>query len=463
MSETPTGRIRRLRGRRRIDATVALAIAIPIVTALALLVARPSGWSVPVTAPTTRPVDRATLVCPAAMPGPDHLGLLSGTGGGAVSVASGGSAPARHISLRSGTPTILRPPAGPAQVSASGAMASDLVGGRWSTSPLAATDCPATGGGKWFVGLGSGPLHDSVLEVTNPSDGEAVVDVDVLTEHGPRDVASLRGIAVAPHATKTFDLLHVVPQRGVLALHATVIRGQVAMSVRDQARVLTGAPAHEDWLAGQGVPKPSNLLLGVEPGEGTHVVSIANPTDRQLTASVQLVTPDSVLTPSGAPSVDVPPQTVRTLSLDKVLGEKVADDTVGVQISAGGPIAVSMRRVTPGDVLTTTSSSHVHEATTALVPPGSKRLILAGATGVGAATVVTRDAQGHQLSSTRVAVQPQQAANVHLPDQAVSVEVTPDNVDLVGSVLVQGDGGTVVPLRDLARNGRIPAVRPGLR
>lgn len=462
MSETPTGRIRRLRGRRRVDATVALAIAVPLVTALALFLARPQGWSVPAAPPATQQVDRAGMVCPAAMPGPDHLGLLSATAGGPVSVTPSGQGPARNV-LRSGTPTLLRPPAGPVEVSAAGAVAGGLVTGRWSTAPLAATDCAAAEGGKWFVGLGAGPLHDSVLELTNPSDGEAVVDVDVLTEHGARDVPSLRGIAVAPHATKTFDLLDVVPQRGVLALHATVVRGQVAMSVRDQARVLTGAPAHEDWLAGQGVPKGSNLLLGVEPGAGTRVVSIANPTDRQLTASVQLVTPDSVLTPSDAPSVDVPPQTVRTLSLDKLLGEKVAADAVGVQIGAGGPIAVSMRRVTPGDVLTATSASHVHAATTTLVPPGAKRLILAGATGVGAATVVSRDAQGHQLDSTRVAVQPHQAAIVRLPDQAVSVEVTPSNVDLAGSILVEGDGATLVPLRDLVRFGRIPAVRPGLR
>ena len=76
--------------------------------------------------------------------------------------------------------------------------------------------------------------------------------------------------------------------------------------------------------------------------------------------------------------------------------------------------------------------------------------------------VEARDADGERLQRRRYELSPEVGLSVPLPDGAELVEVRTDDLDLVGSVLVEtGAGAAVLPLRPLVLTDLVPAVRPG--
>jgi hypothetical protein len=460
MSEE-TGRIRRQRG-RRLDLTVLVGLMLVAVVVAALLLTRPTPWSTPSSAPTTQQLADSVRVCPAPLAGRDQVAATSDAAGTLATVPA--VLPGR---LRPGTVVTAAGGGGPVVLTASGAAAGGFAAGRWSTAPggpLSASDCSGPATDAWYTGLGAGAVHDSVLTLTNPTDGEAVVDVILYGSKGPVEAPTLRGVALQPQSSKSFDLLRTVPMNGDLAAHVSVIRGQAASDVVDEVRSLTGGKPIEEWVAPQSHASRTSVLLGIDPTHGSHTLYVANPTDRQLTADLKLVTADSVLTPDGAPTLKLAPQSVVSVSLDKLLAEKVSDGALGVQLDASGAVTASLRRSTGDDLLSSTSGDPVGQPVSVLVPPGAKQLVLLGDTGVGAVTVTATDADGKQVADERVSVTADQGASVELPTSAVAVAVTPSNVSVVGTVVVTDHGtATAVPLRERVRRNLVPAVRPGLR
>lgn len=473
MSEQqPQGRVRRGSLRRRLDPTLVLAIVLPVVAAVALLLTRPDAWTEGDQSPVDAPLHSQTLICPGAMRGDDGAGVTTlaagsgGAGGSAGRVTVGGGS-GSTVESTPGRVSDVPVTDGSVVLSASGADASGLVAGRGSSRPLSATDCAPPVADEWFTGLGAGPAHNSTIELTNPNDGSAVVDVEVFGHDGPADVPQLRGIAVPGHASRSFDLNKIVARLDALAIHTTVVRGQAAVAVRDRSGQLIGKSGAEEWMPPQAAPALRTLLLGL-PLEGeSHTLMVANGGDDQVTATVKLITPDSVLTPAQAPQVTLPPGTVQSVDLHKLLGSKVADDAFGLEVDAGGPVTASLRSVVGGDLAVTAPGASVSQPTALVLPAGpgvrSARVAIAGATHVGAVTLVSRNAHGRQLASKRVAVKPQQGAYVDLPAGTALVELRPERTAVAASVVLSGRGEAVVPFRTLVTRAEMPAVAPGLR
>jgi len=462
MSQHETGSIRRLRG-RRIDATVALAVALPLVALGAVALTTPDTSAPASQPPQSAPLESASLVCPAAAPGGDTVTTALGVSGSA-SVTAAGSSSSSQTALSAGKPQQLR--VGPAAqiLSFNGSGAPTLAASRWSPSPLAATECGPAVTGEWFTGLGAGPYHDSVIELTNPLSGDAVVDLDVFGAKGLVPSSQLQGVAVPAHGTVSFDLLHTIPRLDTLAVHATVVRGQAAISVRDHGRLLSGAHAVTDWVSGQAWPSTSNLLLGLLPQGGSNRLVVANPGNDQLDATLKLVTPSSVFEPAGAPKIQVPPQSVVTLSLDKLLHRPLAAGAFGIELDSTGPVTAELRRLAGADLTTTSAGPAVAAPASVVVPPGDKRLVVAGAKRAGALTVTSYDSGGHRLKTQRLTLTPQQGSMLTLPKGAVLVALTSDNnTAYVGSVVADtATGSAVLPVRSVPDSVRVPAVRPEL-
>ena len=70
---------------------------------------------------------------------------------------------------------------------------------------------------------------------------------------------------------------------------------------------------------------------------------------------------------------------------------------------------------------------------------------------------------GEELLDDRVALTEGSGGTLDLPEDTRLVRVTPRRTAVAGAVVVEGEGSTVVPLRDLVRYSLIPDVRPGLR
>lgn len=460
MSDNTTS-IRRLRS-RRINATTALAAVLPLVALGAAALARPDAPATPPQRPTTAALTTASLVCPKAAPGDDTVTAALGIGGHA-SVTGASDGKTSQASLSAGVPTVVSAGSGAQILTVNGSGAPTLTAARWSSKPLAATACSPAATGMWFTGLGAGPYHDSVIELSNPLSGEAVVDLDVLGAKGPVQADRLQGVAVPAHGTVSFDLLHTIPRLDTLSVHATVVRGQAAVSVHDLGRVINSKSTINSWLSGQRWPSTRNLLLGLLPHGGTQHLVIANPGDSQLDGTLKLVTSDSIFAPAGAPHIELPPQSVVTVDLDQVLGKPAADGALGIELDTTGPVSATLRRTDGDDLTTIGAGSAVVGQTRAVVPPYRKKLVVAGAKRAGVLEVQSFDDHGHALRTQRLKLTPQQGSVLTLPENAVLLTLKPDGTSYVGSVLVDSkQGATVLPLRSAVDTVRVPAVRPAL-
>lgn len=457
MTEQHTRANRSARAARRpVDVTFVLAIAVPLLVALALFLTNPGFGAAYFHAPTTPPLQRATVVCPGSLGSGDQV-AVGAAQAGPVSVGSRSSqVPAHGAAIGTAVKD-------PVVVSASGAAAPGLVATRSSTDPVAAAGCVTPHADQWFTGLGAGPSHDSYVVLVNPNPGPAIADITVLGDAGPVDVPALRGIAVAGHASQEIDLGAVMPTQSPLALHAVVERGQVAVAVRDRAAHLVGNAYDEDWLPSQGEPSRDALLLGVAPGHGSRLLTVANPTDKQVEATVRLVSGNSVFTPDDVPTLDIPPQSVSRVDVSKAVESAHAGGIVGVDVVATGAVTAALRSFVGGDLSLAARSGGVSSPTTVLVPRGAKELLVGGAVSSGAVTVVSRDASGAQLATKRVAISPQQGVSVSLPSGAARVDVTPERTAVRAVLMVHGAGGVAtVPLRSLRTTSTVPFVKPGL-
>jgi hypothetical protein len=301
-----------------------------------------------------------------------------------------------------------------------------------------------------------------VVEVTNPSGGEAVVDLEVYGAHGPLQVPRLRGIAVPGHATETFDLLTTMPRAGALAMHAVVERGEAVVSVVDRALHLTGTTGADQWLAGQSHPQQRDVILGVSSPRA--VLTTSNTTDSEVTVKLKVITPSAVLSPATAPTLRIAPGSVAQTPLTKVLGGTVAHGALGIEVISTGRVTAAVRQASLHDLVTASTGDRVGQRAQLVVPHGTKRLLLLGDAGDGSVTVTSYAADGHRIAGRQVAIEASQGLGLPLPAGAAVVQIDPRSVAVVGSVVVSDpQSSTVVPFTEHPRRNLEPAVRPGLR
>ena len=447
----------------RPDATLVLTILLPLLAAGLTLGLRQQHHPRLVLPPTRTALTHAAVVCPASSRA-SRVTVVAAADGSVAALAAGKGKPAAPVTVEADRPASVSGLGGDAGIlTGSGPTAPGLVAGRSTVKPLTATDCPVTSSDEWFTGVGAGATHDSVLEVVNPEEGPAVVDVDVLGSTGAVPASALAGIEVAGDSSESFDLGKLIPSNSTLALHARVERGQVAMSVTDEQLSLTGGKPVAEWMPGQSAPARKVTLLGLPSGGDSRQLVIANPGQDELSGTVKLVTSDAVLTPSGAPTFDVGPESVATVRLDGMLRRKIAKGALGVEVDGNHAMTATLRTTVGGDLAISAPGDEVGGETSVVVPQGPKQVVFGDATVVGGVTVTAIDARGRTLTTRRVALTPRQGESVSVPAKAVLLRIVPRGGDVRGAVVVTGHGAAVVPIRPLQRSGLVPGVRPALR
>jgi hypothetical protein len=91
-------------------------------------------------------------------------------------------------------------------------------------------------------------------------------------------------------------------------------------------------------------------------------------------------------------------------------------------------------------------------------PNSAKAVLYLSADSAGAATVTAYDGSGKQLREKRVAQQQGHTVAVALPQGTAFLRVVPQGTQVRGSVVVTGDGATVVPLHELLTRGLVPQI-----
>jgi hypothetical protein len=452
---------------RRPGGDVLLALALPVACAAALVLVHPDRSQPSAEPPVESPLRSASVVCPAALPGTGDLVGVTSWGPEPGSAVTGdlevglGDA-AGPVRVRAGRVSTATPGEGAAVVTGTDDLAPGLVAGRSRSAPLAAVDCAPPAADQWFTAAGAGPTHDSVLELVNPNAGPAIADVTVRAPSGVLDVPALRGVSVPGRSSTRLDLGQVLPRRGELSLEVHTSRGRLAVHVVDAYDELGSGAEAADWLAAQAEPSTLNVMLGLDQGAGERTLVLANPGADEVRATVKVVTPTSVYTPSGLEPVRVAPDATEAVSLDDVLAQAAKDGATGLLVESTAPVTATLRQVLDGDLSLLSPAPALSSTTAAVVPVGAKRLLLGAPDAVGVATVTAYAANGRQLDQQRVELAPAVGADLALPDRASFVTVEPERTSVRAAVLLSGDGTAAVPLRALVLTGLVPDVGPGL-
>lgn len=456
-------------GRRRsVDVVVALAIALPAVVAIGVAVVRDDSLPPPAEhLPTRAPLTVASVVCPGAVaPGDVAATRVPGVDGGETTVRTatgrgGRLEQGRPLDVVPGRLAAVREDSAAVEISGADAAAPGLVAGRGG--PTAPAECRTPGFDEWFTGLGAAAENSSTLELVNPDNGPAIVEVALYGPHGPVRAEELRGITVGPHRVETIDLSESIPRRVDLAAHVTVTQGRVVTTFRHTVDLLGQGRVTTDYPLAQAAPRTDNLLLGV-PGTGSRRMFVMNPGEDELRAKVQVVTEDAVFTPSDVRDIVVGPQEQGWVNLSTFLPPGAMKDALGLLVTSSEPAVVGVRTLVDDDVALFGASPRVEDEAVAVLPEGGKRLVLGGAQRTGIVHVTATDAAGKVLATKDVEVNADSATALELPDDAVAVTVQSRATPVSGVVLTTGPAGDpglgVVRLRDAEVFADVPAVQP---
>ena len=433
---------------------VSALLVIATVALAALTFAHPGTGSVG--GPTNVAFSSAVRGCPATG-STIRVGSL-GTGTGPILVRQGSAAPVRSGVVRPGQTTDIVGSAGPRTVTVDGAGAAGLSVGTFGTNPLSGSRCTEPSSDYWFTGLGASSTHDSVVEIDNPADTMARVELTTYASGVSVAPPVVDDRVLAPRSRAVIDLFKTNPEYGVYAVHAAVQQGRALVSVLDQSQT-PGQPALSDWMIPQFAPLATVTLLGVVPGSG-QTLSVVNPGGNQLTAVVRLITKTATFAPAKFNGVTVPGNGVATADLGAILGG--AKDVVGIEIDAPTPVVASLATVAGNDLAYTGADPVLAGEGGAVLPDGAKTVVLGGASVAGPVTVIARDASGQIVFRRSVQVTTVGGVSVGLPANAVLLQIQTNRVSLRAAVVVTGNGAIVVPVGRVIRISSVPFIRPGV-
>jgi hypothetical protein len=320
---------------------------------------------------------------------------------------------------------------------------------------------------QWFTGLGAAAVHDSVIELVNPDSGPANADI-TLYAHQPFTARKLHGIMIPAHRTISLDLGVVVPRRQLLSAQVQVTRGRLGVHVLDRRTDLLTHRVRREWLPAQAEPAVDNQMIGLPQGSGMRTLQLANPGEDGARAQVKIITGDTSFAPADLDTVSIPAGSTTSLSLTKVLDKALADGALGVQVTSDVPLVASLLTDLGSDQALTVPDPDIHEEAATLLPVASgkraasvKATLYVSADAAGVATVTAYDASGQQVLDKRIGQERGHTVKVALPRGTAFVRVVPERTVIRGSVVLSGDGASVVPLRELLTRGLVPQISPG--
>jgi hypothetical protein len=237
--------------------------------------------------------------------------------------------------------------------------------------------------------------------------------------------------------------------------------------VLDRRTSLVTHRATHEWLPRQAAPALDNQLIGLPAGKGQRTLQLANPGDDVARAEVKIITGDTSFAPEGLQPITIRAGSTTQVSLTKVLAKALGDGAVGVQVTADAPILASLLSELGTDQAVTVPGEVIRSEAATLLPVASAKETPVAATlyvtaaSAGAATVTAYDADGKQLLHKRIGQQEGHTVAVELPRGTAYLSVTPEGTEIRGSVVLTGDGASVIPLHELLTEGLVPHIQPG--
>jgi len=307
-------------------------------------------------------------------------------------------------------------------IQGTGPLAAGTVGTSTTTSAegvnrgMASAPCQLPGSDFWFVGAATTSDRRDTLVLTNLDSINAEVNVTIYSHNGQLDIPSTRGIVVPARGSASLFLGLVARNVRDIALHVESTGGRVSPALRDNLTKPNREPGGVDWLHPSAPPSTKVYVPAAAPGAGLRVLSIANPTDLQATASLTVNGPSGPFKPAGLETVQVPAGAVTTVRLDPVLH----GDPSAITVASDQPVTASMRATDgSGNDFSSIGSAEPLTGPAYLVLPAHRQPAVLQVTAPGKAASVMfelRDAAGRKLTSRAVDVVG--GATIQIPFQA---------------------------------------------
>jgi hypothetical protein len=350
----------------------------------------------------------------------------------------------------------------------SAVIVSDVTGG--DEAGLKAAPCLAPATAHWFSGLGATREDRTDLILSNPDDAQAQVDLRYYGRSGRIAVPGSAGLAIKGHDFQTVSLADLRGESPVsVAIQAS--QGRVtAVAKRTQTTPIK--PAGIDWQVPSVPPNRVVVIPGVPADEGGRQLVVTNPNNSRATVAVQVLGFQGPYAPSGAASVDVPPEGTASVNLEPGLAGEAAGIKLTSDVPVTGAVIATSRSGGKGTDLAVQSAAAPLTGTgvSALATTNiadSELIISNGGDSDAQVTFEVFSYDGVRLRTDDVVLAANSTATRRLNSPAPSyvVVTVPDDSSVVaGVVLTQPDrdvaGLATIPLSspDLAR--RAPATRP---
>ena len=325
---------------------------------------------------------------------------------------------------------------------------------------LMAAPCLAPGTSHWFSGLGASEADRTELILTNADDAQAQVDLRFYGRDGRVVVPGSPGLVIEARSSRTVSLTSLVTVDGPLGLAVQASEGRVT-AVAKRTRSDGLSPVGVDWQVPTVAPALSVAIPGVPEDEGSRELVVTNPGTERASVTVQVLGLQGPYAPSGAETVDIPPESSAALDLAPGLaGEAGTVKLASDRPVTGAVISSSRRAGVPADFAVQSGSVPlVRTGVSALATTrsGDSELVLSN--------IGTRDTpvsfevlsfDGVVLRSDDVLLGPDSTATRRLtstPPSYVVVRV-PDASSVVGGVVL------TQPEADVAGLATIPLISP---
>jgi hypothetical protein len=254
-----------------------------------------------------------------------------------ASASTGGSAPT-VLTAAAGSSTPLIAGSGIQTVAQS-----DVAG-------LAAAACDDASASTWLVGGSTETGRTSLVVLSNPTDVNATVDLDIYDAQGIVRAPGTNGIVVAPHTQRVVPLAGFVSGAASPVVHVTSTGGLVAATMQETViRTLTpggvdivqgsAAPSRSQVIPGMVLRKSDDAQQGDDTADAAPIVRVFVPGTKQAKLTLSFTTASGGGTTVNATAE---PGIVTDIPLDDF-----TDGTYSVSVSSDRPVVASARTSTP--------------------------------------------------------------------------------------------------------------------
>lgn len=415
-------------GRTGIFALVVVALSVGM---LALAGTTPRGIGRPVEDPSRVLLDQRTFSCDGGI--------------GGTSTRSGdlttGLAATRKVPDRPTTPQVLTVDREFSAGAFAGQQATTARGTAW-------LPCPEPRARWWFVAAGGAAItHDTVLTLSNPRTGDALVDITVYGPEGIVESPDFRNVPVPARSSRVIDLARTAPAVGNLAVSVRATRGLVAASAVDRfAPGAVGTTAVE-WLPSTSPPDTSVTLSGLPALRTSSTLVVANPNEVEAIVEIQVVGTSGTFVPTGLADIIVSPNSVATVPVSTV----VDGTPMALTVTSTQKVTATVRSIRGEDTAFASGARVLRGGTAFAVPDGKGTLVLSSLRTGGTARLIAFGADGQRLAEEELEVERRTSRAFALPAGTRYLRLGSIDGDIVA-------GFSVVPAKGLAGSAVTPAL-----